>query len=262
MIARKIWMYWENKPGHSRPPYLDLALETIKYHSGSYEIVLLDEQTVRDYLKIPRIVKRFAENAHKADYIRFNLLYQYGGVWLDCDLILLRNIEAAIEPFIANYDYIGYGREYGKPSISFMACQKGCQLLEMSLEEIDKFLLRKRWKHLPFNQVALGWNELGYDILWKFTNRYKYYHHERRMFAPTVWSDWKYFKRTDVDIDEYLSHNPFAVHFYNKMMFDEFKDVSIDKILNGDTLLSKLFRRSMKQSKIYMSDSANSPSAG
>ncbi len=238
-------MYWEDSPGCSRPPYLDLALETIKRHSGSYEVVLLNDKSVRDYIKIPNILKRFTEIAHKADYIRFNLLYEYGGVWLDIDSILLRNIEEAVDPFIANYDYIGYGREYGKPSMGFMACQKGCKLLEMHIDEVDRVLHQKRWKRLPFSMVKLGWSELGYDILWNIANRCDYYHHERKMFAPTVWSEWEFFYRTDVNIDEYLSHNPFAVVLYNKMMFDKFKDVSIEEIINGDTLLSKLFRRGM-----------------
>ena len=245
MTAKKIWLYWENKPGCSRPPYLDLALETINRHSEDYEVILLNERSIRDYIKIPNVVEKFSEIAHKADYIRFNLLYQYGGVWLDSDSILLRNIGEAIEPFIANHDYIGYGREQGKPSIGFMASKKGCKLLGMHLEEVDRFLRRKLWKQMPLSTVKLGWSEIGYDILWKLANKYDYYHHERNMFAPTVWSDWKYFFKTDVNIEEYLSHNPFAVVLYNKMMFDSLKDLSIQEIMNGKTLLAKLFQKGM-----------------
>jgi len=245
MIAKKLWLYWENKPGCRRPPYLDLALETIKHHSGSYETVLLNGESVRDYIKIPSIVKRLSEKAHKADYIRFNLLYQYGGVWLDSDTILLRNIDEAIEPFIEKYDYIGYGREQGKPSIGFMASKQGCKLLEMHLTEVARVLRRKFWKQVPLFPVKLGWSEIGYDILWKIANKYDYYHHERNMFAPTGWSDWKYFFRTDVNIEKYLSHNPYAVVLYNKMMYDSLKNLSIQDIINGDTLLSRLFKRGL-----------------
>lgn len=246
MITKRIWLYWENKYGCSRPKYLDLALETILCHSGSYEVVLLNEKSVQDYIKIPHTLKRFSEIAHKADYIRFNLLHKYGGVWLDSDLILLRNIDEAIEPFISDYDYVGYGREQGKPSIGFMACIKGCRLLGIQLEEVNKVLRRKRWTRLPFKKLELGWNELGYDIFWRIAKNYDYYHHERNMFAPTVWSEWEYFYRTDVDVDDYLSHNPFGVVLYNKLMFDLLKDVSTESLVNGNTLLSKLFRKGIE----------------
>jgi mannosyltransferase OCH1-like enzyme len=245
MVSKKIWMYWEDKPGSSRPAYIDLSLETIKRHAGNYELIVLNEKTVKEYIKIPSIVRRFSEIAHRADYIRFNLLYQYGGVWLDSDLILMRNIEDAIEPFVEKYDFVGYGREYGKPSIGFMGSQKGCQLLGLHLKEINKVLRRRQWSYLPFRKVTLGWNELGYDYLWDIASRCDYYHHERSMFAPTVWSDWEVFSRTDMNVDEYLHHSPYAVMLYNKMMFEGFKDLSREQIIQGDTLLSKLFRKSL-----------------
>ena len=33
----------------------------------------------------------------KADYIRYSLLYKYGGIWLDSDVIVFRNLDDLIE---------------------------------------------------------------------------------------------------------------------------------------------------------------------
>ena len=50
-----------------------------------------------------------------------------------------------------------------------------------------------------------------------------------------------------MNIDGYLSHNPFAVVLYNKMMFDSLKDLSIEEIMNGETLLTELFKKGMNE---------------
>jgi mannosyltransferase OCH1-like enzyme len=247
MFTKKIWMYWENRPNCKRPPYLDLAFETIKHYSGNYDVVLLNEESVKNFIRIPGVVSRFSEIAHKADYIRFNLLYKYGGVWLDSDIILLRNIEEAIEPYIENYDYIGYGETYGKPLVGFMACQKGCKLLEKQIKSVDT-VLHKKQKQQPLpGRIELRWTEIGAEILWNIADNYEYYHHENCMLAPTHWQDWEIFNREDIDIDKYLSHNPFAVMLYNQMMFESFENVSIEEIIDGNTLLSNLFKKALNQ---------------
>ena len=89
---KKIWMYWENKKGYKKPAYLDLALETIKKNSGDYELVLLDEKSVESYITLSPFVKRISAIVQRSDIIRFNLLNKYGGIWLDSDMILLRDI--------------------------------------------------------------------------------------------------------------------------------------------------------------------------
>lgn len=238
-------MYWQNKPGYSHPPYLELALETIKRNSGKYEVLVLDEKSVEEYIEIPKSVKRLKHLAHKADYIRFQLLYNYGGIWLDSDMILLRNIEDAVEPYIQKYDFISCGIEHLKPSIWFMASQKGCKMLKEQLDGVDEVLRAEIRRNLPFIKIKLRWGQVGYEILWDITGKYDYYCHEFKMFAPTIWSEWETFNRTDVDVDDYLSHNPFGVTLYNNFMFKTYKDLTREKILEGNTLLSKLFRRAL-----------------
>lgn len=244
-FEKKIWMYWENKPGYSHPPYLELALETIQRNSGNYEVVVLDEKSVDNYIEIPATVKRLEHIAHKADYIRFQLLYKYGGVWLDSDMILLRNIDDAVEPYIQKYDFISCGIEHLKPSIWFMACKKDCEILGEQKDIVNEVLRKKSRRTLPFAKIKLKWSQIGYDILWKITDKYEYHCHEFNMFAPTVWNEWETFNKTDISVDDYLSHNPFGITLYNEKMFDTYKDLSREEILEGDTLLSKLFRRAL-----------------
>ncbi len=245
MYEKIIWMYWENKSGLTKPPYIELCLETIKCHKGSFEIKLLDEKIVTNYIDLPPIVNKFTDIAHKADYIRFMLLHKYGGIWLDSDIILLRNIDDAVITQLQEFDYVGYGREKGKPSIGFMAARKNCQLIGNQIEKIDEILRKKALRYFFNKKIKLGWTEIGYDILWAIAQKYDYFHHEFNMFAPTLWSDTKEFEKEDVEIETYLSHNPFASMLYNKMMIDSYQYLEKKEILNSDSLLSKIFKISL-----------------
>ena len=156
----------------------------------------------------------------------------------------MRSIADAVEPFADDFDYIGCGAKAGKPSIWFMAARPGCPLLGRQIDALSGVLKEKERQH-PKGQIKLGWSEVGYDLLWKFSETYHYHHHPRPMFAPTVWSEWEVFFRKDVNLDSYLEHQPFATILYNKFMFDVLKDVPAEKILMEDWLLSKLYKRSL-----------------
>ena len=245
MYKKTIWMYWENRNGSTKPPYLELCLETIKCHKGSFEVKLLNEKTVKNYIDLPPIVNKFTEIAHKADYIRFMLLHKYGGIWLDSDIILLRNIDAAIIMQLEKFDYVGYGREKGKPSIGFMAARKNSRIIENHLRKVDSILKNKKIRFFFNKKVKLGWGEIGYDVFWSLSSKYNYYHHDYKLFAPILWSDFKEFDDDNINLNNYLMHKPFAVMLYNKMMFDTYQDFSSNSIINGNSLLSKLFNTAL-----------------
>ena len=104
---KTVWMYWENPPGGSKPAYLDLCLETIQKHLGAFELKLLDERSVTDYIALPKTIRHPALPLdRKADYIRYALLYEYGGVWFDCDLILLRDVDALVAPGLEQTGFV------------------------------------------------------------------------------------------------------------------------------------------------------------
>ncbi len=91
---KTIWMYWETPPGGSRPVYLDLCLEIIKKRQGSFSLKLLDEQSVTNYIDLPKNIRHPALPLdRKADYIRYDCSISmaacgwtaisfYGEVWM------------------------------------------------------------------------------------------------------------------------------------------------------------------------------------
>ncbi|MFT7224033.1 MAG: mannosyltransferase OCH1-like enzyme [Cellvibrionaceae bacterium] len=103
---KTVWLYWENKRKAKKPEYLELCLQTIMKNSSGYNVNLLDDVSVNDYINIPPEILKIKNIAHKADWIRFSLLYEYGGIWLDSDVILLREMAEIIEPYINDHDYL------------------------------------------------------------------------------------------------------------------------------------------------------------
>lgn len=243
-VPKIVWMYWENKPGASKPDYLGLCQETIERHSGDYELRVLNEKSVAEFLDLPEKVFRLEEIAHRADYIRFHLLERFGGVWLDADVVLLRPLAEAIEPFIGGHDFIGYGREPGKPSINFMACLPGCVLMRRQCAAIQNVLDAKK-VGLFNKKVKLVWTEIGHDTLWDLATDYSYYHHSRERIAPLFWREWESFLSDKEPLARVLEEDPFMVMLYNDFMRKPLQHLSRDEILRGDMLLSKVLRAAL-----------------
>ena len=104
-----IWLFWQNKPGKKMPQYLQLCLDTIYKKCGKdFEIHLLNEKTVYNYLPDLRNDLEELQIAQKTDYIRIKLLYEYGGIWLDVYTIVMSNLLPIIKKF-ETYDFVGFG---------------------------------------------------------------------------------------------------------------------------------------------------------
>ena len=245
-MNKTIWMYWEDRKGERKPAYLDLCLETVRRHSPAFDVVLLNERSVRDHLPdLREDIFRTREIAHRADYIRARIVFEYGGIWLDSDIVLMRDIQ--VEQALQEYDFAGCGIEYGKPSIWFFAAQKGAPVLHKWIEGMDRVLDRKKLNPLSvFFPYKLRWTELGYDILWKIFEGYDYYHFSFERFAPISWEQWETFLRTDIELEEVISRDTIAAMLYNKFLFGPLRNATRSEILASDTLLGKLFRRSLE----------------
>ena len=94
---KTIFIYW--KQGfESAPPLVKRCLESVKRNAGDFQVLLLTEKNLGSYLCLPdHIVKKHDQGligeAHFSDLIRANLLYLYGGIWMDATCFLSAPIE-------------------------------------------------------------------------------------------------------------------------------------------------------------------------
>lgn len=114
-----IWICWLQ--GFDKAPEIvQRCVESIRKHITNKKIVLLDENNLGQYVKMPDYIidkwkRGIIGNAHFTDLVRLELLIQYGGYWIDStvlctDASVLEYIDK--EPlFMYSFYYFGFNPE-------------------------------------------------------------------------------------------------------------------------------------------------------
>jgi len=114
-MSNTIWVYWEGP----QPAYLSLCYKTLLAHNDN--VVLLDRAAFEVLFKGDRDINIDALTLnHKSDFIRAHLLKHYGGLYIDCDCIVMQNLSPVMDK--ANeVGFVGYREPQGYMSCNFMA---------------------------------------------------------------------------------------------------------------------------------------------
>ncbi|MDR0236821.1 capsular polysaccharide synthesis protein [Acinetobacter sp.] len=83
-LPKKIWIYWEG----DFPDFVEKCIQNIRNKNSTYEIHVLNPENVHQYSQVDFSLIQSATPQQKADLLRFDLLYQHGGIWLDASIIL------------------------------------------------------------------------------------------------------------------------------------------------------------------------------
>ena len=89
-----IWTMWQQVEAQM-PETVRASMKTIKDFAerNGCEFILLTNENLVDFIDIPTdIIEKYKRKeltaAHYSDIIRFSLLYQYGGIWMDATLFV------------------------------------------------------------------------------------------------------------------------------------------------------------------------------
>lgn len=85
-----IWQYWDSK---KKPKLISLCMKSIEKYASSYKRIELNDSNFADYVKLPdNIIAKYDKGiitkTHFSDILRVNLLWSYGGTWLDSTILL------------------------------------------------------------------------------------------------------------------------------------------------------------------------------
>lgn len=193
-----IWLYWENKIGKTTPTIIKYCHETIgRNNYTDFIIIKTNPHNIMYYLTdINKDYLLFEKIAHKADYLRFNLLYHYGGIWLDSDFIAFKSLKPVLDKINEfGFIYTGYVMDDGNifPIIHFLGAKKHSPILLQLINKVHNTLEEKVKKG-----IQPAWDEIGgYSLqpLLNETNSYRYDtkvfsridihgHGQREMFLP------------------------------------------------------------------------------
>lgn len=85
-----IWIFWWQGM-ESAPEVVQECVASVKRHAGAHPVIILDKNTFENYVSLPDFVlERLAAGDMNltifSDVLRFALLYQNGGIWMDATL--------------------------------------------------------------------------------------------------------------------------------------------------------------------------------
>lgn len=178
-----VWTYWENIGSNKLPTYIELCFDTMHKHLGKYNLHILDNLTIKNYLPDLRTDFNNLLVAQKVDYYRIALLEKYGGIWIDADIIVMTDFDDIFNK-IDIYDMVGFGctgikctNGYSKPSNWCIGSRAKGRLITSVLNKLNIKL-----NNQYLNNTNIGYHDYGKTILWEsinelMTNNYKYYHY-------------------------------------------------------------------------------------
>lgn len=150
-----IWLYWENS--HKRKEEPDLIKRCKKIYQKYDNIIILNEVTIHDYLPDLIDCSRVEHLAQKVDYYRAKLMYEYGGIWLDFDMILLNDLSYLYNE-LNEYDMMGsYNNKEKICSIPFLVFKPKSKIAKLWYEYCEEYI--KSDKHIHW--ASLGGIALG-----------------------------------------------------------------------------------------------------
>ncbi len=251
-MKSKIWMYWDNKPGMTKPPaYIQLCLETIKKHcEEDFDIHMITTENVKQFL--PNISPSFFDISqvnNKSNFLRYTLLKEHGGIWLDSDLILFRSLKPTLDllggSIDKDVDLVATASptlRYGEPECGFLLSTKGGTVITKAVSIIEYALSLQKPGHI------FTWGSLGPKTIRTAVKNKRYHHLDHHLLMSIA--SWEAFRFGGKEsIDRYCNKESYGVMLFHEMFRQSnspFLRMSRQELLDSPTLLGQMFRKAMK----------------
>ena len=215
-----IWLQGEE----NAPDLVKACFKSVRRHCKQ-ELIVLNEQTLFDYIKLPEKImeKRkqgLIKNAHFADICRVELLYQYGGIWLDATGFVTEQIPQ----YIIDSDFFMFlVRPMGTFGYSFVQncfirARKGSYLLAAW-----RAMILDYWMHEDI-ELDYFMHQLLFRTLVTHDERgKKYFEQMPHVFQDGTHSLWWEYK--DKPFDEKVFRDVTKNAFFQKTTFKDFNNV-------------------------------------
>lgn len=140
---QNIWVLWLQGE-HNMPEIVSLCFQKLQENSSGHNIILLTKGNLNSYLDISaNILNRVGKSMSYAafsDYLRFNLLSLYGGLWIDSTYLVTRPLDNDIfetefwslhKPFPSLYEPHYAIISKSKWTGNLMYSSKGCKYIKL-----------------------------------------------------------------------------------------------------------------------------------
>jgi len=243
-----IWLYWDNVSGEKTPPtYIQLCWQTIHKHCGNdFNIHLVTSENVQQFL--PNISDKFFQIAqvnNKSNYLRYTLLKEHGGIWLDSDLILFRSLKPILDLLQGKIDLIATASptlRYGEPESGFLVSTKDGKTISKAVVLIEHALDLHPPGHI------FKWGSLGPGIIRQAVKDHQYHHLNYQLLMPIP--SWEAFRFGGKDsINKYCNNDSYGCMLFHEM-FKQYNhpilQMNHQQLLETPILLGQMFRKAME----------------
>lgn len=236
-MKKKIHYIWLGKG--SKPNLMDICINSWKEKLPDYEIIEWNEENLNFYEEIEK--NRFLKECYKrglwaflSDYFRIKVLYEEGGIYLDSDMQILKNLDI----FLKNRVFFGM-EDREQVSAGIIGSEKGHPLMK----DILNFYEVEIWERNIYTIPAII-----QDILKK---KYGLKNGKRELKDGVKLYDFEYFypyHYTEEFSYEKITRNTFGIHWWGKswhknkkkLYFLEFKHIrGIKKIVINILIFTK-----------------------
>jgi Capsular polysaccharide synthesis protein len=164
-----VWLYWEGEC----PDWIRACQDSVRAHAPDVRLIGPQDfqrlcQEHDDDLDLSGL-----QVAHRADVIRSVLLHRYGGLWVDSDCIVLRDLQPMLD-MLEQVGFMAYRERQGNVANSFMGAKPGNRIAATY-----HWRVRERLQ----NPEPFGWLSLGSDLLTRTLEQSE----EPWLELPTAW---------------------------------------------------------------------------
>lgn len=249
-----LWFYWEDV-NNKKPGYINICINSIyKNCNKTFTIIHLDNNNIDEYLpeiKYNKMNFNSTKIAQKVDFFRILLMYKYGGIYIDVDILVLKDLKPIYDK-LKKYDYVGFGCtglicKYGfnRPSNWLLCSRPNTKLM--------KNILFRYFDKLNNNNIN-NYHDLGKLLIWSeldnlsINEGYIYYHY------PNLYDGTRDITGKWVSMDRLFSNEnimydkPNDILFivlYNSDASETIKNLTTNELLKSDYFISKYFRQTM-----------------
>ena len=95
-----LWIFWYQGLENA-PEIVQACVDSIRRHACSHPVVLLTKENLEKYVHFPKYIYQKLKDGtitmtHFSDLIRVALLSQYGGIWMDATMYIVRDIDCYV----------------------------------------------------------------------------------------------------------------------------------------------------------------------
>jgi SAM-dependent methyltransferase len=239
-MDRVIWQYWETVD--EKPAFVDGLLDLARRNAG-VPIIQITPETLADFLgDVPDELYRIKEVAHKADMIRAMLIQKYGGMWLDSDAIVLKDLNWLFD-LLEDAEFVGFN-DGGLLTPQRPWIRVNCFLSRPGGKVVSEWVAAQ---HKKFPKVEYEWQEIGTNILHpiclKYSDRVKILPFER--ICPIRWNEVARFSSRWRSVSSIID-DVFVVMLSNKTLEArnaKIRSLSVEQMRQENSLLSQFVKR-------------------